>query len=128
MQLSTFGNKYLDDCGILQLMDDLGKAVQRSDVIMLGGGNPSHLPVVQEVFRARMERILDSERDFERLIGNYSSPEGDAMFIDALVDLLRAEYEWEIGPENVALTNGSQTAFFFLFNICLLYTSDAADE
>ena len=38
MQFSNFGHKYLGDCGILQLMDDLGKAVQRDDVIMLGGG------------------------------------------------------------------------------------------
>ena len=53
MQFSTFGSKYLGDCGILQLMDDLGKAVQSDDVIMLGGGNPSHLPQVQEIFRSR---------------------------------------------------------------------------
>ena len=117
MQLSNFGNKYLGDCGILQLMDDLGKAVQHDDVIMLGGGNPSHLPAVQEIFRTRMGHILDSEHDFERLIGNYSSPEGDGVFIEALVDLLRDEYGWDIGPQNVALTNGSQTAFFFLFNL-----------
>ena len=37
--------------------------------------------------------------------------------LDALVDLLRDEYGWEIGTKNVALTNGSQTAFFFLFNL-----------
>ncbi len=117
MQFSTFGNKYLGDCGILQLMDDLGKAVQRDDVIMLGGGNPSHLPAVQEIFRARMERLLDSDADFEKLIGNYSSPEGDNAFIDALADLLRSEYGWDVGPQNIVLTNGSQTAFFFLFNM-----------
>jgi valine--pyruvate aminotransferase len=30
---------------------------------------------------------------------------------------LKSEFGWNIRPENIALTNGSQTAFFFLFNI-----------
>ena len=64
-----------------------------------------------------MERLLDSDAGFEKLIGNYSSPEGDNAFIDALADLLRSEYGWDVGPENIVLTNGSQTAFFFLFNM-----------
>ncbi len=117
MKISTYSQKYLGDCGILQLMADLGEGVSNSDVIMLGGGNPAHIPEVQELFRARMGRILDSERDFETLIGNYSSPAGDQPLIDALVDFFRGIYGWEIGPENVALTNGSQTAFYFLFNM-----------
>ena len=117
MQFSTFGNKYLGDCGILQLMDDLGKAVQRDDVIMLGGGNPSHLPAVQEIFAHAWNVCSTATADFEKLIGNYSSPEGDNAFIDALAELLRSEYGWDVGPQNIVLTNGSQTAFFFLFNM-----------
>lgn len=114
---STFSRKYLDDRGILRLMADLGEAAQQPGVIMLGGGNPSHIPEVETIFSERMGRILDSEHDFETLIGNYSAPGGDKIFVAALVDLLRREYGWDIGPENVALTNGSQTAFFFLFNM-----------
>ncbi len=114
---STFSRRYLDDRGILRLMADLGEAAQQPGVIMLGGGNPSHIPEVEAIFRDRMGRILDSEHDFETLIGNYSAPAGDKPFVAALVDLLRREYGWDIGPENVALTNGSQTAFFFLFNM-----------
>lgn len=52
MKISTYSQKYLGDCGILQLMADLGEGVSNSDVIMLGGGNPAHIPEVQELFRA----------------------------------------------------------------------------
>ncbi len=114
---SQFSRKFMGDSGILRLMDDLGAALAQGDMIMLGGGNPSYIPEIQEVFRARMERMLDSENDFESLIGNYDSPVGNGPFIAALADLLRQEYGWAIGPENIALTNGSQTAFFFLFNL-----------
>ena len=96
MQLSKFGEKFVGDSGILRLMEDLGRAAQQEGVIMLGGGNPSHIPQVEEVFRARLERILDSESDLERLIGEYGGPAGHQPFIDALVDMLRAEYGWDI--------------------------------
>ena len=35
----------------------------------------------------------------------------------ALAALLRAEFGWSVGPENIAITGGGQTAFFFLFNL-----------
>ena len=117
MNFSQFGSKFLGDSGILRLMDDLGQAAQQDGVIMLGGGNPSRIPQVEAVFRARMERMLDSESDFERLVGAYEGPSGHQPFIDALVEMLRAEYAWDIDACNVALTNGSQTAFFYLFNL-----------
>lgn len=117
MNFSQFSQKFLGECGILRLMDDLGRALRQEGMIMLGGGNPSHIPEVQELFRERMGRILDSEHEFENLIGNYTVPAGEQEFIHALVDLFRQEYGWPITPQNIALTNGSQTAFFFLFNM-----------
>lgn len=117
MTTSKFSQKFLGDSGILRLMDDLGRAVQREDVIMLGGGNPAHIPQIQEAFREAMAHILDSENEFEALIGNYSPPSGNRAFIEALADLLRQDYGWNVSADNIALTNGSQTAFFFLFNM-----------
>ena len=118
MELSNFGKKFTSDAGILQLMDDLGKALTSDqEVYMMGGGNPSHIPAVQAHFRQRMRQIMDDGDAFERLIGNYAGPQGDTAFIEALAALLQREYGWDIGPENIALTNGSQTTFFYLFNI-----------
>lgn len=118
MRPSKFGRKFTSMSGILQLMDDLGKAMAGSeDVLMLGGGNPAHIPQVQQRFIARMDRMLEHAGEFERLIGNYDAPQGEPQFIEALAGLLRRHYGWDLGPANIALTNGSQTSFFYLFNM-----------
>ena len=74
MEFSQFGSKYLSDTGVLRLMEDLGNAAQQKGVILLGGGNPSHIPQVEEVLRERMGYMLDGDGEFEALIGNYDGP------------------------------------------------------
>lgn len=117
MKLSKFGEKFTRKAGITQLMDDLGAAMAKGDMLMLGGGNPAHIPEVQERFRRQMEDILAEPRGFETMIGNYDGSRGNAAFIEVLADMLRETFGWDIGPENIALTNGSQNAFFCLFNL-----------
>lgn len=118
MMFSRFGQKFTTPTGILQLMDDLGRALASDEpTIMLGGGNPAAIPAVQVALRQQMLAMLDDEESFERMVGNYSPPQGDVVFIRELAALLRREYGWPIGPEHIALTNGSQTAFFYLFNL-----------
>ncbi len=118
MQLSTFGQKFTAESGILQLMDDLGQALAGDEPkLMLGGGNPAAIPDVQAALRRRMQDMLADEESFERMVGSYGPPEGDRAFATALASLLRRTYGWDIGPQNIALTNGSQTAFFYLFNL-----------
>ena len=99
-------------------MEDLGLAMTGgNDVLMLGGGNPSHIPEVQQRLRERMQRILDRPSEFAHIIGDYDPPQGDKPFIEALVRLFNNEYGWGIRPENIALTAGSQSGFFLLFNM-----------
>ena len=118
MRVSQFGEKFVRDCGILQLMDDLGNALASGeDMIMLGGGNPSRIPQVEACLRERMESGMRDGDAFERLVGNYAPPAGDRAFRAAAASLLRREFGWPITEANVALTNGSQTAFFYLFNM-----------
>ena len=118
MEVSRFGRKIAETSGIGQLMEDLGIAYsQGRNILMLGGGNPAHIPKVQQCFRSSMEKLLRNGAEFERAIGNYDPPSGNREFIEAVSALLRRELGWDIGPENIALTNGSQTAFFILFNI-----------
>ena len=118
MEVSRFGRKIAETSGIGQLMEDLGIAYsQGRNILMLGGGNPAQIPKVQQCFRSSMEKLLQNGAEFERAIGNYDPPGGNREFIEAVSALLRGELGWDIGPENIALTNGSQTAFFILFNI-----------
>ena len=118
MQFSKLGRKFKAHSGILQLMADLGEALNSDEpVIMLGGGNPAKIPGVQQVLRQRMYDILLDEARFDSIIGDYAPPQGNLAFRKAVAELLRLEYGWPLGPENIALTNGSQTGFFYLFNI-----------
>jgi valine--pyruvate aminotransferase len=50
MQFSRFGQKFCGGAGITRLMDDLGAALADSDMLMLGGGNPAHIPEVKTLY------------------------------------------------------------------------------
>jgi valine--pyruvate aminotransferase len=118
MRVSKFGQKIAVQSGIGVLMDDLGSALRSADqVFMLGGGNPAHIPDVERHFRRAMTAMLEDGDRFERAIGNYDPPRGNAEFIEAVAALLHEQFGWSIGPQHIALTNGSQSAFFILFNL-----------
>jgi len=118
MKLTDFGRRYGGSSGTRQLMEDLGAALDGSlDVLMLGGGNPSHIPAVQELFRRRALQIASDPRLFAQTVGNYDAPQGQRDFVAALVAMLNREYGWGLTARNVALTHGSQSAFFMLFNM-----------
>ena len=118
MKLSKLGNKFTQESGILTLMDDLGEGLAAgARMLMLGGGNPARIPEVEAVFTERMRDMLSGSGEFQQLIGNYDMPQGNREFVAALVGLFRERYGWDLGRENIALTNGSQPSFFWLFNL-----------
>lgn len=116
---SKFGSKFTEHSGILQLMDDLGKANTSgdSDICMLGGGNPAFIPEAQELYRQEMHALLDEGDEFDRMLCLYDGPKGSERFIQALVKLLNDRYNWNLTGDNICLTNGSQSSFFSLFNM-----------
>lgn len=118
MKFSSFGDKFAGKSGITTLMEDLGHALSaNSDMIMMGGGNPAHIPEIQQLFKTRLEAITASPSEFQRLIGIYDPPQGEVAFVKVICELLNREYGWGLKPSNIALTNGSQAAFFMLFNL-----------
>jgi valine--pyruvate aminotransferase len=125
MNLSTFGNKYTAKTGILELIDDLGKAaVNTGEQYMLGGGNPGILREMSEVWKRRMAELAANMEDFEAGLARYHSHLGRPAFVDALASLLRDTFGWRITGRNIAVTNGSQTAFYMLFNLLAGETRD----
>lgn len=120
MQFSKFGEKFIKNSGILQLMDDLGNALNSQQPInMLGGGNPARIDKVNQTYWSVFKTLAEGEMGSMAIenIGNYSTPQGDAKFIAALVDFFNRHYDWGLTTDNIALTNGSQNAFFYLFNL-----------
>ena len=118
MQFSKFGEKFTKNSGILQLMDDLGNALNSEQPInMLGGGNPARIDTVNQTYWSVFKTLAEGDMGSMAIenIGNYSTPQGDAKFIAALVDFFNRHYDWGLTTDNIALTNGSQNAFFYLF-------------
>lgn len=125
MQFSRFGQKLCADAGIVSLMDDLGEALRvNPDMIFMGGGNPARIPEMELVFEDALRATLDNPHETHQLLGVYQPPQGDAELLDAIANLLHDEYQWPISRANIALANGSQSAFFVLFN---LFAGDYAD-
>ncbi|MGR5262131.1 valine--pyruvate transaminase [Vibrio astriarenae] len=116
MQFSQFGEKFNQYSGITQLMDDLNDGLRTPGAIMLGGGNPAAIPAMLDYFHSTCQELLDNG-ELVSSLANYDGPQGKNTFISALAQLLRETYGWDISEKNISLTNGSQSAFFYLFNL-----------
>ena len=118
MKLSVFGRKFARNSGIVDLMDDLGSALlSNPDMIMMGGGNPGRLPHAETVFQQSLERVLGDPEARHELFGLYQSPKGNLAFRKEVANYLHQQFGWRLTIDNVAVSNGSQSAFFILFNM-----------
>lgn len=116
MQFSKFGEKFNQYSGITQLMDDLNDGLRTPGAIMLGGGNPAAIPAMIDYFHQASQEMLTSG-EWIQALANYDGPQGKDAFVKALAALLKETYGWEVSEKNISLTNGSQSGFFYLFNL-----------
>ena len=129
MKLSAFGKKFAGESGIVELMDDLGTALNENpDMIFMGGGNPGRLPEMERIFQQRLETIMSDPAQRHSLFGIYQSPQGDREFRQRLAALLSRQYGWKLNENNIAVSNGSQSAFFVLFNMLAGTMSDGSQR
>jgi valine--pyruvate aminotransferase len=98
-------------------MDDMGKAAESSEPLyMLGGGNPAPIPEVNELWKKRIASLSRLEGFTHSLI-QYETPQGMGFYLETLCRFFNDLYDWDLSPENIAITPGSQSAFFLLFNM-----------
>jgi valine--pyruvate aminotransferase len=83
---------------------------------LLGGGNPARIPAVEKEYPRNGEASFHSDA-FEDAIGKYDAPQGRVRFLETLAEFFSGSIWVEYRPRNIAITNGSQTAFFYLFNL-----------
>ncbi len=99
-------------------MDDLAELLTSDrEYLMLGGGNPAKIPAVIERYRHCLQAVARDNDTFYRHVGLYGEPGGAGALILALQDQLNSRYGWNLDADNIVLTNGSQNAFFLLFNL-----------
>ena len=118
-EFSQLGTRLGTGSGIEELMDDLGHALASGgpEIRMLGGGQPARIPEMNAVWRRRLEELLAEPAGLDRALTSYDAPRGNPRFLEAIAKLFKNSFGWNIGPKNVAITSGGQTAFFFLFNL-----------
>lgn len=127
MKYSHWGTSIRDKSGITTLMRDLSCVhTDNESLSMLGGGAPLRIPAIEDYFRKQMEAIMEQPQVFEDLFGNYGEPQGLTRFVESLAALLSNEFNWNIEPENIAITNGSQMAFTLLFRMLAGKFSDGS--
>lgn len=114
---SKFSKQLASDAGIVDLMADLGHALNvNPDMLFLGGGNPAHIPEFEEYAAKHLRALIDDKDAFHRLLGIYQSPQGSEVLISNLARFFQAQ-GWPVTERNICLTNGSQSAFFMLINL-----------
>lgn len=118
MELSKFGNKVAKGAGIVELMEDLGAALNENpDMIFMGGGNPARIQPVEAIFKQHFEKLLTDTEQFYSTTGVYQSPKGELEFRCEVAALLKRQFGWSLNQDNIAVSNGSQSAFYILFNL-----------
>ena len=129
-EFSKFGQHLGSGSGIGDLMDDLGHALASGSptLKMLGGGQPAHIPEITAVWRRRLEELLGEPGGLERALTIYDPPRGNPAFLQAIATLFRQNFGWDLGPENIAVTSGGQTAFYFLFNLLAGEMADGSNR
>ncbi len=118
MKLSAFGQKFSGNAGITVLMDDITNALSSDrDMIMMGGGNPANIPQIEAIMQQRLQILSSNPAAVRQLLWGYDPAQGNMALIDALAELFSKKLGWPVTRHNIALTNGSQSAFFMLFNM-----------
>jgi len=128
LKLSRFGQKFSGRTGIVSLMDDLGSALNENpDMLFMGGGNPARIPIVESVFEEKLQDIVNDHDKRHSMLGIYSSPKGDSGFRALLAEYLKRTFGWNLTRNNIAISNGSQSAFFGLYNMFAGEMDDGAN-
>ncbi|MFT7559331.1 MAG: valine--pyruvate aminotransferase [Flavobacteriales bacterium] len=117
MQLSGFAKQLSGDSSIVDLMEDLGDALNvNPDMLFLGGGNPAQIPKFEALMGRHLSEVVSDADSLHRLLGVYQSPQGSESLIANLVQYFR-KLSWSVDASNICITNGSQSAFFMLSNL-----------
>lgn len=127
MSFSQFGDKFTQPTGISRLMEDMGEGLRTPGTIMLGGGNPAQIPAMNDYFD---QLLLQMHKDgtLSEALCNYDGPRGKAQLLASLATLLSEQLGWPVTAQNIALTNGSQSAFFYLFNLFAGHRADGSKK
>ena len=118
MELSKFGEKFSGQSGIVELMDDLGTALNENpNMLFMGGGNPGRIPEVEQVFKGASGTGFSGSGTASQPDGCLSVAPGRQGLSRADCRAVKQQFGWSLSARNIAVSNGSQSAFFVLYNM-----------
>jgi valine--pyruvate aminotransferase len=118
LKLSAHGNTMNRLTGVRAIMKDIQRTLSEASgkkFINLSAGNPLILPEVESLWRDSTKDLLAST-EFGNVVGRYGSSRGYEPFIEAIGDDFNRRYGLKLKPENILVTSGSQSLYFFACN------------
>ena len=89
VKFSSYAQHYSSESGIVQLMQDLTIAAPPGGQLYpMGGGNPAHIPEVEDALRQIASEVVDDTNRFTQMVGDYDAPQGHERFRAALAERL----------------------------------------
>ncbi|MFB2935702.1 valine--pyruvate transaminase [Aerosakkonemataceae cyanobacterium BLCC-F154] len=116
--LTQFGNRMSQLTGVRAIMKDIKQTLQANkgqQFINLSPGNPVILPEVEQLWRKYTEELL-SGSDYGSVVCRYGDSQGYESLIDAVADDFNRRYGLSLTHQNILITPGSQSIYFYAAN------------
>ena len=126
MNLSQFGMQMSQLTGVRAIMKDIIETLRNSagkEFINLSAGNPVILPEVEQLWRECTEDLLASSQ-YGEVVCRYGSSQGYTPLIEAVVKDFNNRYALSLSNENILITPGSQSLYFYAANAFGGYTQE----
>lgn len=124
--LTQFGNQMSGLTGVRAIMKDIIetlRAGQGQTFINLSAGNPVILPEIEQLWRDCTQELLNGP-DYGEVVCRYGSSQGYEPFIEAVLADFNHRYGLQLTEQNILITPGSQSLYFFAANAFGGYTED----
>jgi valine--pyruvate aminotransferase len=118
INLSPIGTQMSNLSGVRAIMKDIQEtlaAEKGREFINLSAGNPVILPEIEQMWRDYTHELLDSP-DYGEVVCRYGSSQGYQPLIDAIVNDFNHRYGLDLTSDNVLITPGSQSLYFYAIN------------
>ncbi|MEM9271374.1 MAG: valine--pyruvate transaminase [Cyanobacteria bacterium P01_F01_bin.143] len=126
MNLSQFGMQMSQLTGVRAIMKDIIETLRNNagqEFINLSAGNPVILPEVAQLWRESTEDLLSTD-EYSEVVCRYGSSQGYEPLIEAVVKDFNQRYGLNLNNENILITPGSQSLYFYAANAFGGYTKN----
>ncbi|MBE9227589.1 valine--pyruvate transaminase [Phormidium sp. LEGE 05292] len=116
--LTQFGHQMSQLTGVRAIMKDIAQTLKANigeQFINLSPGNPVILPEIEQLWRKHTEDLLSSS-DYGEVVCRYGQSQGYEPLINAIVNDFNRRYGLSLTNQNILITPGSQSLYFYAAN------------